>query len=175
MSENKYDPVVVGGGMAGLTAAIYLTRAGQRVLLIEKNKECGGLVNTFNRDGFYFDIGVRALLDAGIIFTMLRDLNIHLEVVKSPVSLGIENTVLNIKDINSLDEYRDLLKKFYPASDNDIDGVIRIIRKIMKHMDVLYGIENPVFKDLKRDPVFIFRKIMHGSPGSFLQYGKQTL
>ena len=150
--------------MAGLTASIYLARTGQRVLLIEKNKECGGLVNTFNRDGFYFESGVRALLDAGIIFTMLRDLSIHLEVVKSPVSLGIENTVLNIKDINSLYEYSDLLKKFYPGSENDIDGVIRIIRKIMKHMDVLYGIENPVFKDLKRDPVFIFRKILPWFP-----------
>ncbi|HBE40584.1 MAG TPA: NAD(P)/FAD-dependent oxidoreductase [Bacteroidales bacterium] len=164
MAEYKYDTVVVGGGVAGLTATAYLARAGQKVLLIEKNMECGGLVNTFSRDGFYFDAGVRALLDAGIIFTMLKDLNIGLEVVKSPVSLGIENEVLNIKDINSLEEYRDLLKKFYPGSDSDIDEVIRIIRKIIKHMDVLYGIENPVFKDLKRDPGFIFKKILPWFP-----------
>jgi len=164
MAENKYDTIVVGGGVAGLTASIYLARAGQRVLLIEKNKECGGLVNTFNRDGFYFDSGVRALLDAGIIFTMLKDLNIHLEVVKSPVSLGIENEIINIKDLDSLSEYRELLKKFYPESCSEIDDVVKIIRKIMKHMDVLYGIENPVFKDLKRDPGFIFKKILPWFP-----------
>jgi hypothetical protein len=28
----------------------------------------------------------------------------------------------------------------------------------MKHMDVLYGIENPLFKDLKRDTSFHFQK-----------------
>jgi hypothetical protein len=29
----------------------------------------------------------------------------------------------------------------------------------MKHMDVLYGIENPLFKDLKRDTAFILKKL----------------
>jgi phytoene dehydrogenase-like protein len=164
MVEYKYDTVVVGGGIAGLTSTVYLARAGQKVLLIEKNREFGGLVNTFNRDGFHFDAGVRALLDAGIIFTMLKDLKIQLEVVKSPVSLGIENEVLHIKDLDSLSEYREFLKKFYPESDSEINEFVRIIRKIMKHMDVLYGIENPVFKDMKRDIAFIFKKILPWFP-----------
>lgn len=42
----RYDGVVVGGGMAGLTAATYLARAGRSVLLLEKNERCGGLVST---------------------------------------------------------------------------------------------------------------------------------
>jgi len=172
MAEIEYDTIVVGGGVAGLTATVYLARAGQKVLLIEKNSECGGLVNTFNCDGFHFDAGVRALLDAGIIYTMLKDLKIRLEVVKSPVSVGIENEVLNIRDIESLAEYSDLLKKFYPGSASEIDEVIRIIRKIMKHMDVLYGIENPFFKDLLRSPGFIFRKILPWFPRFLLTVRK---
>ena len=164
MTEYTYDTVVVGGGIAGLTSTVYLAREGQKVVLIEKNRECGGLVNTFSHNGFHFDAGVRALLDAGIIFTMLKDLDIHLEVVKSPVSLGIENKVLHINNLESLFAYREFLKKIYPKSERDIDDVIRIIRKIMKHMDVLYGIENPVFKDLKRDLPFIFRKLLPWFP-----------
>ena len=164
MTDYTYDTVVVGGGIAGLTATAYLAREGQKVLLVEKNKECGGLVNSFTRNGFHFDAGVRALLDAGIIFTMLKDLNIELEVVKSQVSLGIENEVLHIKNLDSLLQYRELLKKFYPESEREIDEVIRIIRKIMKHMDVLYGIENPVFKDLKSDIPFIFKKLLPWFP-----------
>jgi flavin-dependent dehydrogenase len=38
MSENKYNTIIVGGGIAGLTSAAYLSRGGQKVLLIEKNK-----------------------------------------------------------------------------------------------------------------------------------------
>ena len=83
MAENKYYSIVVGGGMAGLTCAAFLAKEGRRVLLIEKNRECGGLVNTFSHNGFQFDAGIRALENAGIIFPMLNDLGIKLDVVKS--------------------------------------------------------------------------------------------
>lgn len=172
MIENKYEIIVVGGGIAGLTSAVYLARQGQKVVLIEKNKECGGLVNSFTHNGFHFEAGVRALEDAGIIFPMLKDLGIELEVVKSYVSVGVENEIVHIKDLNSLTEYKNLLVKLFPESKDEIDNVLKIIRKIMKHMDVLYGIENPVFKDLKRDRAFIFKKLLPWLPKFIFTVGK---
>ena len=93
------------------------------VLLIEKNRECGGLVNSFSRDGFQFDAGVRALEDAGIVFPLLKDLGIQLDVVKSEVSLGIENKIIHIEDLSSLEKYRDLLTETFPESEGEIDEV----------------------------------------------------
>jgi phytoene dehydrogenase-like protein len=172
MTADRYSTIIVGGGIAGLTAAAYLSRAGRKTLLVEKNRECGGLVNSFDRDGFHFDAGVRALEDAGIIFPMLKDLGIDLEVVKSPVSVGIGKDILNIEDIDSLNSYRELLKRNYPASSDDIDEIIRIIRRVMKHMDVLYGIENPVFKNLMHDRAFLFRKLLPWLPRFIFTVGK---
>jgi phytoene dehydrogenase-like protein len=39
-----------------------------------------------------------------------------------------------------------------------------IIRKVMKHMDVLYGIENPNFKNLSRDRTYLFRELLPWLP-----------
>ena len=128
MNTKHYDSVVVGAGIAGLTSAVYLARGGQKVLLLEKNDECGGLVNTFTRDGFGFEAGVRALEDAGIIFPMLKDLGIEMEVVKSKVSLGVANEIMHIEDLDSLEEYKSLLKKLFPESVNDIHELMKIIR-----------------------------------------------
>jgi phytoene dehydrogenase-like protein len=164
MAEVKYHTVVVGGGMAGLTCAAYLAKEGRNVLLIEKNRECGGLVNSFSRDGFQFEAGVRALENAGIIFPMLTELGIELDVVNSPVSVGVENEILHINDIQSLTDYQNLLKRTYPESTGEIDHIIKIIRKVMKYMDVLYGIENPNFKDLRRDRTYIFKKLLPWLP-----------
>ena len=43
----KYDAIVVGGGIAGLTASAYLSKAGYSNLVCEKENICGGLINTF--------------------------------------------------------------------------------------------------------------------------------
>jgi phytoene dehydrogenase-like protein len=172
MSDNNYNTIIVGGGIAGLTAAVFQAQAGRKTLLIEKNEKCGGLVNTFNRNGFWYDAGVRALLDAGIIFPMLKNLGAELETVKSHVSLGIGPDIIHIRGIEDLKDYADLLKKHFPEDCADIDALIRIIRRIMRHMDVLYGVENPVFKDLRHDLPFIFRKILPWFPRFLLTVRK---
>ena len=51
------DFIILGAGVAGLTAARELLRQGQRVTLIEKGREVGGLARTFEREGFRFDLG----------------------------------------------------------------------------------------------------------------------
>lgn len=47
MDKNKlYDVIIIGGGPAGLTAALYLTRACYRVLVIEKERFGGQIATT---------------------------------------------------------------------------------------------------------------------------------
>jgi phytoene desaturase len=49
--------VVIGGGLAGLAAAIRLAAAGCRVTLCEANRHLGGKMNTWDSGGFHFDMG----------------------------------------------------------------------------------------------------------------------
>jgi phytoene dehydrogenase-like protein len=103
---------------------------------------------------------------------MLQELGIDLEVVRSKVSVGVENEILHIEDIHSLTQYGNLLKKIYPESDAEIDQLLKIIRKIMKHMDVLYGIENPNFKDLRNDRAYLFKELLPWLPKFIGTIGK---
>ena len=45
--NEKYDAVIIGAGIAGMTAAIYLKRAGLDILLVEENAP-GGQLNKIN-------------------------------------------------------------------------------------------------------------------------------
>ncbi|MCF7832297.1 MAG: NAD(P)/FAD-dependent oxidoreductase [Candidatus Marinimicrobia bacterium] len=158
---NKTDKViVVGGGMSGLTATAYLARAGKSVKLFEKSHKFGGLVNSYERNGFIFDGGIRSIEDSGILFPMLRDLNIKMEWVKSNVSIGLEDDILKLKDKSSLIDYESFLKRHFPNSRDDIENIMNTIKKVMSYMDVLYGIENPLFMNLKENPYYAFKVIL---------------
>jgi phytoene dehydrogenase-like protein len=154
------DVLIVGGGMAGLTAAAYLAKAGLQVLLCEKEKQIGGLVNSFEYKGFVFDGGIRALEDSGIVGSMLRQLGLQVEFLPNPVSVGIGHDVITVSSKESLGAYQELLAKHFPANQQDIANIIRELAKIMDYMDVLYGIDNPMFQDLKNNPGYVFGTIL---------------
>jgi len=150
------DVLVVGGGAAGLTAAAYAARAGRSVALFERQARLGGLVQSVERDGFVFDMGLRAIENAGIVLPMLDELGLRLDYVRSPVSIGIEEDLIRVGSEASLADYRDLLVRTYPDSAADVDRIMALIRRIMRDMDVLYGIDNPLFKDLMADRRYLF-------------------
>ncbi|GHO48191.1 phytoene desaturase family protein [Ktedonospora formicarum] len=76
LSPAPYDVVIVGGGLAGLTAASYLARGGRSVLLLEKASQLGGRAITTERHGFLFNRGIHALYLTGPGEAVLRDLNV---------------------------------------------------------------------------------------------------
>jgi len=152
-----YDAIVVGGGMAGLTAATYLARAGRSTLLLEKNEKCGGLVSTFEKDGFLFEGGVRALIDTGIISPMLQELGIEMESVPSPVTVGVEDQFVHVEGQQALADYAAMLTRLYPESADQVERLIRIVRKVMKDMEILYAVDNPAFRGLFEDRKYFFQ------------------
>ena len=156
----KYDAVIVGGGIAGLTSAAFLCKSGCRVLLCEKEEKTGGLVGSFGYNGFVFDSGIRATENSGVLFPMLKMLGIELEFLCNTVSLGIEDKIIDVTSKTSVDDYRDMLVSLFPEEREQIDELIKTVKKIMDYMDILYGIDNPLFLDFKQDREYLLKTIL---------------
>ncbi len=145
------DIIVVGGGIAGLTAALSLAQKGKDVLLIEKNEHCGGLMNSFTREGFRFEGGARALVNAGLVKPMIKEFALGIELLPNPITLGIEDSIIRIEGEEGLNTYADMLKKLYPGSEGDVDRIIEAIHAIIGNMKTLYGVDSPLFAKKKKN------------------------
>lgn len=76
----RYDHIVVGSGISGLTATLLLARQGRKVLLLEKAPRIGGSMARFARQGIPFDTGFHftgAFGRDGILADMLAVLGIR--------------------------------------------------------------------------------------------------
>ena len=78
VEERRWDALVIGGGIAGLTAAWDLVRAGLRPLLIEARGYTGGLVAAGRIGGARMDLGAEGFVVRGQAATsMLAELGLR--------------------------------------------------------------------------------------------------
>lgn len=73
--ENRYEVAVIGGGLTGLTAAVYLAKSGKSVVVFEKDNQLGGLAQTARINGAFFNLGPHAMYEGGAALRILRELD----------------------------------------------------------------------------------------------------
>ncbi|MFY0546207.1 phytoene desaturase family protein [Brevibacillus sp. H7] len=80
MSTNHYDVVIVGGGLAGLSAAAYLSSRGKKIALLERGA-LGGRAVTLKIKGFNFNFGAHAIYgrDTSVLRTFEKELDLHID------------------------------------------------------------------------------------------------
>ena len=80
------DVVIVGAGLAGLTAAALLAQEGLEVALIEQEQDVGGKLRILEREGFRLDGGLHCFHygDAGPLGELDRLLGLGISYLESP-------------------------------------------------------------------------------------------
>jgi phytoene dehydrogenase-like protein len=76
---NKYDIIIIGAGLGGLTAGAKLSKEGRKVLIIEQHDRPGGCATTFWRKDYTMEVGLHEMdgLDGKDMKTRIfRDLGV---------------------------------------------------------------------------------------------------
>jgi len=72
----KYDVVIAGAGLTGLTAGFYLKKRGKSVLIIETMDRPGGVINSVSENGFLYETGPNTgVLSTPEMAMLFRDLD----------------------------------------------------------------------------------------------------
>jgi all-trans-retinol 13,14-reductase len=72
--EGRWDAIVIGSGLGGLTTAALLAKQGKRCLVLERHYVIGGFTHVFKRKGFEWDVGVHYIGEVHKERSVLRQL-----------------------------------------------------------------------------------------------------
>ncbi|MCK5070386.1 MAG: NAD(P)-binding protein, partial [Desulfocapsa sp.] len=142
--------VIIGSGIGGLSSAIILAGLGYDVTVLEKNREPGGLLRSYSRDGIECEVGVHYLgsLDKGQVLRKFFD---YLGVTDAiPVSRMGTDGVIDRYLFDSPDthpaqfdlpsgfaSYEANLKVAFPDEHSCIEHVVASIRKSSEELHSL--------------------------------------
>ncbi|MHC1770166.1 MAG: phytoene desaturase family protein [Flexilinea sp.] len=142
-----YEAIVIGAGLSGLTAAAFLAQAGARVLVCEQASQIGGLFNSFRREGYQFDGGIKAVENSAVMMPMLAQLGIleRIEFQRSPIALVTSGHVQPILNFSDVEAYFQLLGTLFPDEQAGLQRVLRDTKIIFELLDGMLSFPIPFF------------------------------
>lgn len=156
----KYDAIIIGSGIGGLTCGCYLAKSGAKVLIVEQQKKVGGYCSSFSRQGYKFDVGVHYLggIKRGILGKILEEIDLKDEILfnqfnPSDKIVMPENTTYVHSELK---ETIESFKNSFPSERKNIDSFFKFIgqdnflnvyRKVRKF--TFQKVLNDFFTDIK--------------------------
>lgn len=130
-AADRYDVIVIGSGLAGMTAANTLARADHRVLLLEQHYKLGGLATWFKRPGGHiFDISLHGF-PVGMIKSCRRYWT--REIAASIVQLKrirFDNPMFALTTTFDREDFTELLTGRFKIARATVDEFFSTVRKM---------------------------------------------
>jgi all-trans-retinol 13,14-reductase len=135
----RYDDIVVGSGISGLTMSLLLAMNGRSVLLLEKGPQIGGSLARFTRGKIPFDTGFHftgGLNEGGILANILTLLGIRefIEPIfltdSSNVSFVFESSGRKFELPVGIEAVKARFKGYFPFEASAIDRYFDMIESV---------------------------------------------
>ena len=170
--EERYDAIVIGSGMSGLTTAACLSKVGQRVLVLEQHYTAGGFTHTYARKGYEWDVGLHYIGDVHRRHSTLRQLFDYVsdgalqwaqtDEVYDRIYLGSESFDL----VAGVQRFRQQMVRYFPEEGQAIDRYLELIRAVSRSTSMFF-----LHKALPDGLAKVLRRPL---TRRFLQYSDQT-
>lgn len=121
--DHKKRIVILGAGLAGLSAGYFLANSGFKVTIVEKDKQVGGLAKTINHNGYRFDLGGHRW------FSKSPEIDDFIKKIVGKDLIEVERTSRMIVD----DKFYD-----YPIKIGNVAGNFGPIKSLQIFWDYLY-------------------------------------
>jgi len=159
----RYDDIVIGSGISGLSMTLLLAMNGHKVILIEKGQHVGGSLSRFTRKGVSFDTGFHftgGLHEGGILSDILTFLGIRDYI--EPVFLGdslknrfiFEMSNRQFEHPSGIENVKKQFKEYFPGEANAIDRYFAMIQSVCQRTPAL-NIHNNTITPPNLDEDFI--------------------
>ena len=167
----KYDVVLVGAGLAGLTAASLLAKKGLRVAVIEKSDQPGGCCGIFRRGETTFDQGSAMLYGFGehgfnahrFVMNCLEE---PIDVLKHELLYVVNYDGQRVRFYADVDRFTEELSRVFPTQERQIKRFYRDMTTLYRHIMV----ESPSYTTAdETDPMDGLRGIMR-HPVSYIRF-----
>jgi len=167
----KYDAVVIGGGISGLTAASLLAKRGLHVAVVEKSGQPGGSCGVFRRGETTFDQGSAMLYGFGeqgfnahrFVFNCLEE---PIDVLKHELLYVVNYEGERIRFFADTDRFAAELARIFPTQERQIRRFYRDMTRLYRHIMV----ESPSYTTAdETDPKDGLRDILR-HPLSYLRF-----
>ena len=143
-SMAAYDTIIVGSGAGGLSAAICLARAGQRVLVLEQHYVPGGWCHSFFLDGHRFSPGVHyiGMLGAGQATSRLYEgLGIANDLVFFRMNpTGYEHCWIGPERVDlpaGIDQLGDALAQRFPHEEKGLRQYLKVVQQVNEQLQLI--------------------------------------
>ena len=145
-NTEKYDAIVVGAGIGGLTSAALLSKQGLSVLVVEMHYELGGCATVFDRkgkgQGYEFDVGLHYIGDCapgGLIPRILTGAGVD-DIKFLEQDPGGFDTLcfpdFQFRIPRGVDEFRQRLIEMFPSETSGIDRYIKLLKQVWGIMGI---------------------------------------
>lgn len=149
-SMKKYEAVIIGSGLGGLTTAYVLAKEGMKVCVLEKNRQIGGSLQIFSRDKSIFDTGVHYIggLDKGQnlyryfkYFGLIDNIKLKKLDENGYDIITFDGDDNKYPHAQGYDNFVDQLCKFFPEERSNIQLYVDKVREVCKAFP-LYNLDN---------------------------------